>query len=73
MLALLKTSHARPQLPKYIDMCVSNVLAGVSVGQSLLLAKQMLDTLPEQGSSMSNRVDRYSQGRVCVFLHCIVA
>jgi hypothetical protein len=36
--------------PKYVDLCLSNLAEGVSVGQSLRLARSLLESLPDYAS-----------------------
>jgi hypothetical protein len=57
LLSLLKTSYCRPLASKFLDMCIANLSGGVSVGQSLRIAKQLLESMPEFVNAQ--KTDRY--------------
>ena len=55
----LKSAQCRPLHPKLIDLCISNLADGKSVGQSLRLARQLLESLPEYSAYSNAITDRY--------------
>jgi hypothetical protein len=50
LISCLKCGQCRPMHPKYVDLCLSNLAEGVSVGQSLRLARSLLESLPDYAS-----------------------